>query len=41
VPFFDADPTLHGRNFVKDLPKVLNTMRGKANGEAFRIQDPA
>jgi hypothetical protein len=41
VPFLDADPTLGGRNLVKDLPKALNMMRGQANGEAFRIQDPA
>jgi hypothetical protein len=41
VPFLDADLTLRGRNLVKDLPKVLNTMRGQANGEPFRIQDPA
>jgi hypothetical protein len=41
VPFFYADPMLHGMNLVKDLPKALNTMRGQSNGEAFRIQDPA
>jgi hypothetical protein len=40
VPFPDADPT-RWRNLVKDLLKVLNTIRGQANGEAFRIQDPA
>ncbi len=41
MPFLDADPTLSGRNLAKDLLKVLNMMRGQANGEAFRIQDPA
>jgi hypothetical protein len=41
VPFLDADPMLRGRNLVNDLLKALITMRGQANGEAFRIQDPA